>query len=186
MRAAIYTRISEDREGAGLGVERQRADCVALCAELGWEVDGLYSDNDLSAYSGKPRPEYERLLKDAESKPRPFEAIVAWHTDRLHRSPAELERFITLVEGQGLALRMVKGGDLDLSTPSGRMIARQLGSIARYESEHKAERVQRKMDELPRPGSGAVAGRGRSGTTPAGWCCASPRPRSFANLRRGC
>jgi site-specific DNA recombinase len=35
----------------------------------------------------------------------------------------------------------VRAGTLDLSTPSGRMLARTLGTLARYESEHRGERV---------------------------------------------
>jgi len=27
----------------------------------GWEVAGLYADNDVSAYSGRPRPQWQRL-----------------------------------------------------------------------------------------------------------------------------
>jgi site-specific DNA recombinase len=156
MRAAIYVRISQDREGAGLGVKRQQADAEALCERLGWETDGVYVDNDLSAYSGKPRPEYKRLLADAATGA--FGAIVAWHTDRLHRSPRELEEFIDVVERHGLAVEMVKGGTIDLSTPTGRLVARQLGNIARYESEHKSERIQRKMLELAQNGQSKGGG----------------------------
>jgi hypothetical protein len=58
-RAAIYCRISDDREGAGLGVARQEADCRERAERLGWVVAGLYVDNDLSAYSGRVRPEYD-------------------------------------------------------------------------------------------------------------------------------
>jgi site-specific DNA recombinase len=57
-RAAIYCRISQDRAGAGLGVERQREDCAALADRLGWNVVETFTDNDLSAYSGKPRAGY--------------------------------------------------------------------------------------------------------------------------------
>ena len=53
--AAVYCRISDDREGAGLGVARQEADCRQRAAALGWTVVGLYVDNDLSAYAGKVR-----------------------------------------------------------------------------------------------------------------------------------
>jgi DNA invertase Pin-like site-specific DNA recombinase len=61
--AAIYCRISKDRTGAGLGVERQLGDCQALADCLGWTVSGIYVDNDLSAYTRrKPRPDYQRLL----------------------------------------------------------------------------------------------------------------------------
>ena len=64
LQAAIYVRISSDREGAGLGVARQEEDCRALCDRLGWQPAGVYSDNDVSAYSGKKRPEWARLNED--------------------------------------------------------------------------------------------------------------------------
>jgi site-specific DNA recombinase len=47
---------------------------------------------------------------------------------------------------------VVNGGMLDLSTPGGRMVARQLGAVARYESEHRSERVRAKHRELAEKG----------------------------------
>src|SRR6478735_9537105 len=132
MRTAIYCRISEDREGAGLGVERQRVDCQRLAESRGWSVRAVFTDNDLSAYSGKPRPGYRAMLEAAERGD--LDAIVAWHSDRLHRSPVELEAFISICEAHDLQVVTVQSGAIDLATPSGRMVARMLGSAARYES----------------------------------------------------
>ena len=67
-----------------------------------------------------------------------FDAIVAWHSDSLHRSPIELEEFIIVCEQHQLQVVTVQSGAIDLTTPSGRMVARMLGSAARYESEHKS------------------------------------------------
>lgn len=139
-RAAIYTRISRDKVGAGLGVERQQADCEKLAADLGWEVVAVYRDNDLSAYSGKPRPGYLQLLEDLRAGR--VGAVLVWHTDRLHRSPAELEEYIAVCEPRDVPTVTVKAGPLDLTSPSGRMVARQLGAVARYEVEHMVERMQ--------------------------------------------
>lgn len=149
-RAAIYARISQDRDGTMLGVERQRADCERLVERNGWEVAGLYVDNDISAYSGRKRPEYERLLDDMNAGA--IDAVVAWDPDRLHRSPKELETFIDAVEARGIAVETATAGSFDLSTPSGRAIARTLGAWARYESDHKAERIRRKHEELAERG----------------------------------
>lgn len=148
--AAVYVRISEDREGAGLGVKRQEADCRALAAQVGWGIADVYVDNDLSAYSGKPRPGYRRLLEDLGTGT--VDAVLAWHTDRLHRAPAELEEFIRVCDTRGVEVRTVKAGELDLGTASGRMVARILGDVARHESEHKAERIRRKHLELAEAG----------------------------------
>lgn len=60
--AAIYARISADVEGTGLGVARQLEDCRKLAADRGWPVGDEYVDNDVSAFSGKPRREYARML----------------------------------------------------------------------------------------------------------------------------
>jgi site-specific DNA recombinase len=140
--AAIYVRISEDKTGAGLGIERQEADCRALAGRLDWDVvEPIYSDNDVSAYSGKPRPGYRRLLADLRTGV--ADAVLCWHTDRLHRSPVELEEYIEVCQPREIPTQTVKAGPLDLATPSGRLMARQLGAYARFESEHHSDRAKR-------------------------------------------
>ncbi|MGX5358763.1 recombinase family protein [Kocuria sp. KH4] len=146
----IYARISQDAQHTGLGVQRQLRDCRELAQALGWTVAGEYVDNDTSAFSGKPRPRYMAMLdRLGESD---INGVLAWHTDRLHRSPVELERYIDLCEAHGVTTHTVKAGEIDLSTPSGRAVARTLGAWARYESEHKSERVRRKMLEIAQNG----------------------------------
>src|SRR5436305_1078316 len=98
--AAIYARISSDREGTALGVERQIQDCLALAEQRGWPVAETYIDNDVSAWSGKGRPAYRRLLQDLKSGAR--DALIIWHPDRLHRQPRELEEFLDLWESAGV------------------------------------------------------------------------------------
>ena len=57
VRAGIYARISSDREGDNLAISRQLADCEQLAERRGWAVVERYVDADISAYSGKLRPE---------------------------------------------------------------------------------------------------------------------------------
>ncbi|WP_405159806.1 recombinase family protein [Nocardia sp. NBC_01499] len=153
LRIGIYARISRDRKGFARGVERQIEDDIALAKLVGGPVVAIYVDNDMSAYSGKPRPDYERMLTDIEAGLVDF--VIAWHPDRLHRSPAELERFIEIVERRRVEVQTVKAGHWDLATPSGRMVARQLGAVARYESEHKAERTIREREQRAMAGQWA-------------------------------
>ncbi len=72
-----------------------------------------------------------------------FGALLCWHTDRLYRFMKDLERLIDVAESNGVTIKTVQGGDLDLSTSAGRMVARILGSVARQESEHTSERRKR-------------------------------------------
>jgi DNA invertase Pin-like site-specific DNA recombinase len=132
----MYLRISEDRSGQELGVARQRADCLRLCADRGWEPVE-YVDNDISASTGKPRPAYQQMLSDIEAGA--LQAVVAWDLDRLHRRPVELEHFMELADRHGLSLATVSG-DIDLSTPQGRLVARLKGAVARHEGEHRTAR----------------------------------------------
>lgn len=159
--AAIYCRISKDRAGAGLGVDRQEGDCRALATRLGWPVVAVHRDNDISAYSGKPRPGYRALLTDLVTER--ADAVLAWHTDRLHRSPAELEDYIGVCEPRGIPTHCVKAGAIDLATSAGRMTARILGAVARQEVEHMAERIQGQKSEA------ALAGKYRGGRRPFGY-----------------
>lgn len=148
--AAIYVRISSDHTGEGLGVQRQEEACRELAERLGWSVSEVYTDNDISAYSGKPRPEYMRLLAGMEAGT--VTRVVAWHTDRLHRSPVELERFAHVAIASNVLTHTVQAGPLDLSTPSGLMVARILGATARYESDNKAARLRAKHAQLRQTG----------------------------------
>lgn len=146
-RVGIYVRISDDREGGGLGVKRQEDDCRLLAASLGWKVVEVYVDNDVTAADRrKKRKDYLRMLEDVKSGH--IDAFIAWHPDRLYRQPAELEDLIIIVEEHKTEIATVKAGDLDLSTPTGRLTARMLGAIAKYEVEHKQERILRKVQEL--------------------------------------
>jgi site-specific DNA recombinase len=156
-RVGVYCRISEDRDGEGAGVERQRGQCEELAGQLGWVVVDYYIDNDISASSGKLRKHYGRLMGDLRSGR--IDAVIAWHTDRLHRRPDELEPFITLVESCGALVRTVKAGELDFSTASGRMVARMLGVIARHEIEHMVERIVAKKSEQAAGGEYRGSGR---------------------------
>src|SRR5262245_48579300 len=104
-RAAIYCRISQDRAGAGLGVARQESDCREWAERHGWPLADIYIDDDISAYRGKNRPEYRRLLADIKSGKR--DGLVVWHPDRLHRSPRELEDFIDLLDATGIPVGTV-------------------------------------------------------------------------------
>ena len=160
-RAAIYTRISADPSGDALGVQRQEEDARRLCERRGWQVVEVFCDNDRSAYAAKRRPAYERML-DAVRAGR-IDVIVAWHPDRLHRRLRELVPFIDLINEHGVDVETVTAGRYDLSTPTGRMQARILGTVAEYESEHKAERIRRRHEQ------NAAAGREHGGHRPYGW-----------------
>lgn len=148
VKAAVYLRQSVDKLADERAIDRQRKDCLALCAKRGW-TPVEYVDNDTSASSRKPRPAYQQMLADIESGD--IGAVVVWHLDRLHRKPAELEHFVDLADRHHLALATVTG-DVDLSTAQGRLHARIMGAVARNEVEQKSARQIAAMRQLAESG----------------------------------
>jgi site-specific DNA recombinase len=160
--AAIYTRISSDPRGEGLGVARQLDDCRELIEVRGYQVFGIYEDNDVSAFSGKHRPEYSRMMADVSAGR--IDVVVTWDADRLHRNPSELEDFISVVEEADCKVETVRSGLYDLTTDDGRFVARIVGAVARKESEQKSARLRRKHLEIAKEGK--ISG---GGTRPFGF-----------------
>jgi site-specific DNA recombinase len=76
-----------------------------------------------------------------------IDTIVTWHVDRLHRRILDLEELIELVERHPVKIATVTAGDVNLDNSTGRMLARITTSVARQESEHKAERIRSKHRE---------------------------------------
>lgn len=161
MVAVIYVRISQDRTGEELGVQRQEKDCRQLAERLGLTVQHVYIDNDISAYSGKTRPAYHEMLDGIRAGT--ITHVLAWHTDRLHRNTRELLDYIDLSVARKLPTQTVTSGPLDLSTANGRAAAITLGAWARAESEHKADRVRAWSQQR------AEQGHTHGGRRPYGW-----------------
>jgi DNA invertase Pin-like site-specific DNA recombinase len=136
-RAAVYVRISSDPDGLRLGVTRQLDACVGKAAELGWHVAHVFEDNDVSAFSGRPRPGYAAMLRSIRSGA--VDAVVVWDLDRLTRRPIEIEEFIELADAHRVALASITG-EVDLSSDNGRLFARIKGAVARAEGERKSAR----------------------------------------------
>jgi len=160
--AALYARISSDPEGDRLGVNRQVADCETLARRLGWTIGDRYIDDDRSAYSGKLRPEYERMLDDLAAGA--ADAVLAYNLDRLHRQPRELEAFLDLCDRAKVTDLATVEGDINLASGDGRFHARILGAMARKSSDDLSRRIKRKQLELAQAGMP-----GGGGTRPYGY-----------------
>ncbi|MEV4315171.1 recombinase family protein [Actinocrispum sp. NPDC049592] len=138
-RVAVYARISEDVLGLEKGVERQLREAHDLVEQRGWTVAAEYADNDISALHGAYRPRYQALLEDAQQGQ--FTRIVAYQLSRLWRNRRERAEAIELLSKRRVSITLIKGNDIDLTTPMGRSFAAQMGEADTLESELKSERV---------------------------------------------
>jgi site-specific DNA recombinase len=141
MRAAVYLRISEDKSGDEAGVTRQREDCDALIRQRGWIPAGVYPENDTSAAGKVARPQFAALL--AAIKRGEVQAVVAWALDRLVRTSRDRLALVELCQRHGVVIALVRGSDMDPTTPAGRLTLGILGEVAQHEIDQKADRQRR-------------------------------------------
>ncbi len=80
-----------------------------------------------------------------------------------------------ICDRQAVITQTVQAGELDLATPSGRMMARTLGAFARFEVEHKSERTKRAQAQA------AAAGKWLGGARPFGWTLHGPGGKPTVN-----
>jgi DNA invertase Pin-like site-specific DNA recombinase len=153
---AIYARISQDRDGDGLGVRRQLTDCREEANRRGWTIAEEYVDDDISAYSGRQRPAYRRMLDDIKNQLR--DGVIVWHLDRLHRRPIELEEFVQTCTTANVSSVVTLHGDFNLGSGDGLLVARLLSAVAANESDSKRRRGRRKALEVAQAGKPNMGG----------------------------
>lgn len=177
-RVVIYARISDDREGRRYGVDRQVKDCRRLAEDNGDEVVAVFIDDDRSAYSGKKRVEYLKML--AYLREGHAEGVLALAPTRLYRRLDDGLEFFELINARGLRVETTKAGRFKLNTADGRRDALRAAIDAQYESELIGERVRdAKADNVAR-------GEYRGGPRPFGFEGDGVTPRALLCLTPGC
>src|SRR5690606_11161886 len=92
-----------------------------------------------------------------------IKGVVDWSFDRTLRSGRDRLRMLELGKKHGITIALVRGNDLDLSTPAGRLAADILGAVAENEIEVKADRQRRANEQA------ALQGRWVGGRRPFGY-----------------
>jgi DNA invertase Pin-like site-specific DNA recombinase len=135
MRAAIYARVSTVN---GQSPEMQLSDLREYASRRGWEVFAEYIDSGVSG-AKESRPELNRLMVDAHR--RHFDVVLCWKVDRFGRSLKHLVNALADLDSYGIAFVSLRD-NLDLSTPSGRLMFQIIGAMAEFERSLIQERVR--------------------------------------------
>jgi DNA invertase Pin-like site-specific DNA recombinase len=131
---ALYARVSTNN---GQNPDLQLSGLREYASRRGWMVHSEYIDLGISG-AKESRPELNRMMLDAHR--RGFDAILVWKLDRLGRSLKHL--VVTLEDLQAYGIAFVSLRDnIDLSTPSGRLMFHIIGSMAEFERALIRERV---------------------------------------------
>ncbi len=134
-RVALYARVSTLN---GQDPEMQLYELREYASRRGWSLSREYVDQGVSG-SKESRPELNQLMADAHR--RKFDAVLVWKIDRFGRSLKHLVNALADLCAYGVAFISFRD-NLDLSTPSGRLMFQIIGAMAEFERSLIQERVK--------------------------------------------
>jgi len=144
-RVALYARVSTL---AGQNPEMQLVELREYAARRGWCVVGEYVDHGVSG-AKESRPALNRLMNDA--KQRCFDIVACWKLDRFGRSVKHVVVALADFEAVGISFTSLKD-NLDLSTPSGRLMFQIIAAMAEFERALIQDRVRSGLQNAKRRG----------------------------------
>jgi DNA invertase Pin-like site-specific DNA recombinase len=136
MRVALYARVSTTDKGQD--PELQLSELREYCQRRDLQVIGEYVDRGVSG-SRESRPALDRLM--ADGRRRKFDVVLVWKLDRFARSLKFLVVSLADLQAVGVAFISLRD-NLDLSTPSGRLMFQLIGAMAEFERALIQERVR--------------------------------------------
>ena len=151
--AAIYARVSSDRQKEDQTIASQTAALRAYAAEVGLEVpaDWIFEDEGISGAT-LLRPALERLRDLVAQLEVPV--LLCYSPDRLARKYAYQALLMEEFARSGTEVQFLKGPKAD--TPEDELLLQFQGMIAEYEKAQISERTRRGKVHRARSGSPAV------------------------------
>jgi len=134
-RVALYARVSTLN---GQYPEMQLSELREYASRRGWTITSEYVDQGVSG-SKESRLELNQLMADAHR--RKFDAVLVWKVDRFGRSLKHLVNALADLCAYRVAFVSFRD-NLDLSTPSGRLMFQIVGAMAEFERSLIQERVK--------------------------------------------
>ena len=134
MKVAIYVRVSTKKQDETNQLPRLRE----ISNNRGFEVYREYSDEA----SGRDanRPGWKELMQDASEHR--FDAILVTKLDRVMRSLVQLNITMTNLQSYGVKLICADIGEIDYSSPMGKVQMQIIGAIAEWEREIIVQRTK--------------------------------------------
>lgn len=126
-RCVLYARISTSN--GQQDPEMQLRELREYAGARGFQIVSEFVDRGFSG-ARESRPQLNQLLSDA--KQRKFDCVLCWKLDRFARSLKHLVNALAEFEALGIAFVSLRD-NLDLSTPSGRLMFQIVGAMAEFE-----------------------------------------------------
>jgi DNA invertase Pin-like site-specific DNA recombinase len=150
VRAALYLRVSTGRQADNdLSIPDQRRQAKSYCTSRGWEIVADYVEPGVSATDDR-RPEFQRMIDAATTKPPAFDLIVVHSFSRFFRDQFQLEFYVRRLAKNRVRLVSITqelGDD-----PMSNMIRQIMALFDEYQSKENAKHTLRAMKENARQG----------------------------------
>ncbi len=142
--AALYARVSSDRQDVDLSVAAQLRALRDHAKRNGYLVVREYVDE---AESGRisHRPQFQRMLDEAGRPEAPFREILVWKFSRFTRKREHAVAFKSMLRRRGI--RVVSITEHADDTPTGKLMEAIIESVDEFYSENLAQEVTRGMRE---------------------------------------
>ena len=142
--AALYARVSSDRQDVDLSVSAQMRALRDYASKNGYEVVREYVDE---AESGRVmnRPEFRRMIDEARKTKAPFNEILVWKFSRFTRKREHAVALKSMLRRQGV--RVVSITEQAEDNPTGRLLEGIIESVDEFYSENLGQEVVRGMRE---------------------------------------
>ena len=142
--AALYARVSSDRQDVDLSVAAQLRALRDYAQRNGYLVAREYVDE---AESGRiaDRPQFSRMLDEASKPEAPFKEILVWKFSRFTRKREHAVAFKSMLRRRGV--RVVSITEQADDTPTGKLLEAIIESVDEFYSENLAQEVLRGMRE---------------------------------------
>ena len=141
---ALYARVSSDRQDVDLSVAAQLRALRDYAEKNGYLVAREYVDE---AASGRiaDRPEFQKMLNEANKPEAPFKEILVWKFSRFTRKREHAVAFKSMLRRRGV--RVVSITEQADDTPTGKLLEAIIESVDEFYSENLAQEVVRGMRE---------------------------------------
>ena len=142
--AALYARVSSDRQDVDLSVAAQLRALRDYAKNNGYSVAREYVDE---AESGRiaDRPQFRQMIDEGGKATAPFQVILVWKFSRFTRKREHAVAFKSMLRRKGI--RVVSITEHADDSPTGKLMEAIIESVDEFYSENLAEEVKRGMRE---------------------------------------
>jgi len=137
---ALYIRVSTNDQTSETQLRQLKRYCIANNYNY-----RIYNDQGISGKDIIERPAFQKMMLDA--KRNKFNKLIVSKIDRLGRSVLDLVQTVEYLESLGIQFVSL-GEQLDISTPTGRMVFTILAAVAEWERKTINERTRAGINRI--------------------------------------